>query len=382
MGTILDAIRQPLIMNEDMINQKLFVCQFKKLSPIATLLIFAAKPLHGQSQALIPDATVLSVAFSPDGKVLAAGQDEVSREVRGRYYFKRGQLHLWNLQTLKLGWIRTDLPFTAVNLAFSPDSRTIVAGNLHDMRLWNVQTGELVSHLFGLQSAKPMDEVNTVAFWPDSKTIAFGGLSYGPTTTSQVFLYNASTGRLQRKLQYRFITLNRAVWATALSPNGRMVATSVSRPGSESEGRDPNLSRSLPKDAEVWVWNTSGQLKHVFKSQQRSTSILLFSPDSQMLAGTDYGAKTIHIWNVQTGKLLRTLTDTCTVQTVAFSPDGRTLASGSSEFGGKPKLWNIQTGNVLRTLNYSDWVISLAFSPNGRTLAIGGYEGVKLLRLK
>ena len=95
-----------------------------------------------------------------------------------------------------------------------------------------------------------------------------------------------------------------------------------------------------------------------------------FSPDGKTLASgsTD---ETIKLWDASSGKLLRTLNGHSeTVTSVAFSPTGKTLASGSADQ--TIKLWDASSGKLLRTLNgHSNWVFSVAFSPDGKTLVSG-----------
>ncbi|MBW4636108.1 MAG: serine/threonine protein kinase [Iphinoe sp. HA4291-MV1] len=96
------------------------------------------------------------------------------------------------------------------------------------------------------------------------------------------------------------------------------------------------------------------------------------SPDGKTLVSGS--GETIKIWNLQTGKLKSTLTGhNDRVNSVAISPDGKTLVSGS--WDKTIKIWNLQTGKLKSTLTgHTDWVFSVAISPDGKTLVSGSWD--------
>ncbi|MBN3944395.1 AAA-like domain-containing protein [Nostoc sp. NMS9] len=99
-----------------------------------------------------------------------------------------------------------------------------------------------------------------------------------------------------------------------------------------------------------------------------SVNSVVFSPDGKTLASASYD-KTIKLWNRDTGKEITTLRGhSDSVNSVVFSPDGKTLASAS--YDKTIKLWNRDTGKEITTLRgHSDKVNSVVFSPDGKTLA-------------
>ena len=132
-----------------------------------------------------------------------------------------------------------------------------------------------------------------------------------------------------------------------------------------------------------WVEFTLREMSpsHIATLRHYYAVSVAFSPDGTTLAsgaGTfDPRAGEVKLWDVMTQINIATLGHKDGVSSVAFSPDGTTLASGSRD--GEVKLWDVTTRTNIATLGHKDGVSSVAFSPDGTTLASGSWDGeVKL----
>jgi WD40 repeat protein/DNA-binding SARP family transcriptional activator len=271
---------------------------------------------------------ITSVAFSPNGKLLAASTGD-------------GQIRVWRtadgqpLLTLSghTNWVWS--------IAFSPDGQILASGS-HDLtvRLWDVHTGQCLKTLSGHTRG-----VRSVAFSPDNQTLASG--SYDQT----IRLWDIHTGQSLKTLMGH----TNSIWSIAFSLDGQTLA-------SGSEGQTVRL----------WDVHTGQNLKTLSGHIGWVRSIA-FSSDGQTLASGS-SDQTVRLWDVHTGQSLKTLFGhTSQVRSVAFSPDGRTLASGGEDH--TVRLWDVHTGQSLKTLsNHNNWVHSVAFSPGGEILASGGED--------
>ena len=278
----------------------------------------------GAEVALIVGHTedVISVAFSPDGSMLASGS--LDRTVR-----------LWEVSTgLHLRTFTGHSRFV-ISVAFSPDGTTLASGSQDGtVRLWEVSTGLHLRTFTGHSGF-----VLNVAFSPDGQTLASGSLD------RTVRLWEVATGKHLRTFERH----TESVWSVAFSPDGRVLA---------SGGWDGNIH--------LWEVATGKHLQRLrWTPVGRSVS---FSPDGQMLAGaSEDGA--VRLWEVATGNRLGAFEGHIGyVESVSFGPNGQMLASASAD--GTVRLWEVATGVSLHTLErHTDFVDSIAFSPNGTTLA-------------
>ena len=146
------------------------------------------------------------------------------------------------------------------------------------------------------------------------------------------------------------------VWSLAFSPDSQLLASS-----------------SGDKTIKLWQLK-SGELLRAFPGAHSDTiwSIGISQNGQTLVSGS--GDKTVKIWNLNTGKLLRTLVGhKDAVRSVAVSSDGKIVASGSADK--TVKIWNLNTGQLLHTLTgHTGKIISIAISPNGEMVASGSND--------
>ena len=125
----------------------------------------------------------------------------------------------------------------------------------------------------------------------------------------------------------------------------------------------------------IWIYDTSTyQEVDLLTGHTALVKGVAFSPDGKTIVSGSENS-TIQLWDVDIAAYKVTLIGHPEpVKCVTFSPDGKTIASGGED--SEIRLWNAHTGELERTLSgHTLWVISVAFSPDGNTIASGGWEG-------
>ncbi len=301
---------------------------------------------------------VTSVAYSPDGKLLAtAGMDRTVK-----------------LRDPLNGSVLKDLPGITEpvrSIVFSPDCKSLLVVAGKGIKLWDLATNRE-------RAAMPPQSrmITCAAFSPDSSSIAVGGL--GPN----VSLWTPSDGKIA--------TLTGKggwVYSLAFSPDGKSLAS-----GGAFEGA-----------AQLIVWNIASGEKHALKRRVdpgsssllppedlRTTHFLVglgtvfsvaFSPDGRLLGGgfgnspdTGHGEFVARLWDVGTGQERATLTGhDQAVMSLSFSPDGKTLETAGLD--ATLRLWDVETARSKAVLRgHTSGIVSSAFAPDGQTLATASLD--------
>ncbi|MEH1915177.1 NB-ARC domain-containing protein [Nostoc sp.] len=261
---------------------------------------------------------IFSVAFSPNGKLLATG--DTNGEIR-LYEVANSQ----QLLTCKghAGWVWS--------VSFSPNGQVLASGsNDQTIKLWDTSNGQCFKTLEGHTGG-----VRSVTFNSDGQVLASG------SDDQTVKLWNTTTGKCIKTLQ----EVGCSVWSVAFSPKNYILAS----------GND---------DYKVRLWDiNSSSCIHTLEGHTQRVYSVTFSPDGNTLASGSHD-QTVKLWNLSTGRCFKSLQGhTDLVHSVTFSVDGNALVSCGDDQ--TVKVWDFDTGECLKTLQgHRSRVWSLAICIN------------------
>ncbi|MCE9563585.1 MAG: hypothetical protein K8U57_16205 [Planctomycetes bacterium] len=282
----------------------------------------------------LPD-WVSSVAFSPDGDRLAIGSAD-------------GIARIIDPQTGRELAKCSGHEDVLAAVAFHPAGKLLATGSYdHDAAIWDASTGKRLHRLIGHRGS-----VMSVAFSPDKTTLATASID------QTIKLWDVATGQLKKTLTGHKSWVNSLAYRT----NG-----------------DWLVSGSSDGTIIVWSMKTATPIRTIDATKGEVRSVALSADGTYLATGLRYG--TVMIWSMADWKDPVTLAGQGDMCAVAFSPNGKLLATTEGDWnrGGLVKIRDMATGNSVGRFEHTGEIISVAFSNGSDVIATGGAD--KTVRL-
>ncbi|MFC0542274.1 caspase, EACC1-associated type [Kutzneria chonburiensis] len=317
---------------------------------LTVTLVLALRPKTTTSSPPSPP-NMLAVAYSPDGKLLAASGYEPGTET----------IRLWNTSNWQLTKIPLDKSETRTKLAFSPDGAMLAAAGYDGVRLFDTTSHRLIGIPFGdTVVVNKQHGVTSIAFSPDKRTLAVGDVN------GNIQIWDVA----QRTVIAPMLSGHSGtISSLAYSPDGKVLASA----GSTEWHTDNN---TYTNDGTVRLWDTATHQQigdPLINERANSAAIAVaFAPGGEKLAA-GYGGLDGLIWNIGNQRVAGTFSDS------TGSPNGLTYTTTGSRLaacdGNNIRIWDATTYKQFRDLKgHTDSVNAVAFAPDGN-LASASQDG-------
>ena len=351
-----------------------------------------------------------TVAFSPDGTSIATYYEDdtvsVLRVADGILIPRTIHAEKWRKIKRNLS-IDHDEDGWGRRVRFSPDGKHLaelkMGGN--SITLWDVNTGKKIKeldevsgrartlafspegHCLGL-SCTPDPEYDTVELWDEEKRASFTHSGFVITVAMSPNGTFLATGGIDKRVKLWHVETQRCfhtlsghiggIVSLAFSPDGTLLVSAGGENWEQQTHADgTTLSYAVgdsPVDKTAKVWEVATGKNIATLESSGVVRGIAFSPNGKHLATGM--SKTVTLWDTKTWQPIATL-DTVDFESLAFSPDGSRLLIGGRWPKQRIQIWDVETRKLIVELSgHKSDVESFAFSPDGRLLASGGFDGV------